>query len=256
MINTRSSFYYGHSITDNNNTFSFEESGVEKVATLTVGEYTLTSFATAVTAAMTTAGAQEYSVSIDRSGRLITIYAPSAFSLLVSTGSNRGAFSLMGFTGSDRTGTDAYQGDSASGSEYRPQFWLQNYISTDHYKEAVSASINESGSGDIQVISYGTRQFMECNIKFATNIDQGDSAPIETNLSGVDDLVDFMDNITGKTKFEFMADRDTPSDYESFLLESTPSDKNGIGYRLRELYGMKLPYYFETGTLKFRKITV
>lgn len=254
-IITKSKFLYGFTIDDDTQGLSFNEGGSELVATILVGEYTFGSFATAIANALTTAGSQTYSVSVERDTRTMTVSATSTFSLLVSTGSNAGIFAFMGFTGADRVGDSSYVGDSSAGSEYIPQYLLQQYISTDHYKEAVSASINESGSGNnIQIVSYGTRQFMECNIKFATNINQGTGNPIETNLNGVENLVSFMDNITGKTKLEFIPDINLSTTYESFILESTPSDKNGIGYKLKELYSMKLPNYYQTGTLKFRKI--
>ena len=51
-----------------------------------------------------------------------------------------------------------------------------------------------------------------------------------------------------------MPDRDTPSTFTKCILESTPADKNGTGFRLRELYSSGLTNYFESGTLKFREV--
>src|SRR6185503_364885 len=96
-------------------------------------------------------GALTYTVTANRSSRTITIATTSTFSLLVSSGTHTGTapWSLMGFTGSDRTGASTYTGNAASGSEYRPQFLLQNYISSDDWQQAADASVNKTASGRV-----------------------------------------------------------------------------------------------------------
>ena len=255
-MNTKSSFYFGHTINTTNFRIDFKEgAGADLVATLNIGSYALEEFKTECARAMTAAGTQTYAISLDRSTRLLTVSAASSFTLLQGTGPSSGttAFSLMGFSTGDVTGTSLV-GDSASGSEYLPQFLLQSYISVNDYQEAATASVNQSGSGLTEVVSFGTVSFMECNITFVTDIEQGTGNPIETNLTGVADLRSFMQDITLKSRIEFIEDRATPNSFTKLILESTPTSKTGTGYRLRELYGRGLPGYFESGLLKFRKV--
>lgn len=253
-ITNRSSFFYGHTVDDTNNYFSFKESGSELNGELIVGDYTLESYATLIANAMTTAGTQTYSTSVDREVRAITISADSNFSLLVSSGTNTAAYNLIGFTSSDRTGSNSYTGDSSSGEVYNPQFLLQKYVASEDYSESIDPSINESGSGDIQVISFGKRKFMQCNITYITDREQGFNSPIENNTTGVSDLRDFLSNLINKSKIEFMENRDIPNVFEDMLLESTPESSTGTSFKLKELYNRGLPGFFETGLLKFRKI--
>ena len=98
---------------------------------------------------------------------------------------------------------------------------------------------------------------MECNIKWVTNIDVSKTDWIDNNPTAVDDLRTFMDAITQKGTIEFMEDRDTRSIFETMILESTPESSDGVGYRLFEFTkGKKLPDWYETKMLKFRKSLV
>lgn len=256
-ITTRSAFYYGHTIDDFNFRIDFDEGGSPLVAELNLGSYTLSEYVTEIARALNDAGALTYSASVDRATRLITISASGTFSLLVSTGGSAGTstFTLAGFTGADLTGQSSYTGDSVSGSSYLPQFLLQQYVSFDDLQQAASASVNQSGSGITEVVSFGNNEFMECNITFITNINQGTGNPIETNLSGVVDARSFLQDITTKSRIEFMEDRDSPATYSKCILEATPFSREGVGYRLNELYGRGLPNYYETGRMRFRKVT-
>lgn len=256
MISTISSFWYGMVIDETNQYINFDEGGGELTATLTAKDYSHTGLATEIARAMTESGGQTYTCTLTRATRKFIISATSNFDLLASTGSQVGSspWTLIGYTATDKTGTNTYTTENAGGSEYLPQFWLQNYVSTDDFQEYASSSINESGSGLVEVISYGINQFMECDIKYITDIDQTGGV-ITTNATGLIDARAFMQAITKKSKIEFMEDKDTPSTYETFLLESTSQNRTGVGYRLREEYGRGLSGYYSTGILKFRKVT-
>ena len=253
-IKTKSTFYYGHTITLQNQAINFDEGGGSPLtATIDLGEYTLNTFADAVASAMNLAGTQEYSVSVDRFTRTLTISAPLNFSLLPVTGAdaNQSAFELMGFT-VDVSGSNSYAGDSPSGSAYSPQFLLQRYVDFTDDVETNNVSVNESASGRVEVVSYGQIEFMTCNITFATDIvPQG---VIEENPTGVKDLNDFMRYLITKAPVEFIPDRNNPNVFTDTLLERTPESQNGTSFRLRELYARNLTGYFEPGTLRFRKI--
>ena len=255
-LSTHSVFYYGIDIDETNNIINFDEGGGELSAAISVGSYAVTDFLTQIKTAMDAVGGQAYTVSFDRDTRLVTISASGTFSLLVSTGTQIGVgvFLLMGFTGADRTSTNSYTGNAGAASSYEPQFVLQSYISSDDSQELVDASVSESASGKVQVISYGTRKFFELNITLATNVEQSGTAFLKNNPSGVSDLRDFMQSIIKKGEFEFMPDINSRSSFSKVILESTPDSSVGTSYKLKELYSRNLPGYFETGLLRLRLI--
>lgn len=258
-LNTRVAFTYGHTITNDNENINFsEDSGVtELTATIAIGSYYLNEFGDAIATALNEIGDNEYTVTLDRTTRKFTISADANFDLLVTTGSQAdiSAFNLMGFT-SDKTGSDSYESDIASGSIYLPQAPLRDYVAFENDQEAVQSKVNESSSGDnIEVVSYGSRQIMSANIKYATDIDVTSSDYIDNNPTGVSDLREFMVYITGKKPIEFIVDKTDLTTFTPCILESTTKNRDGVGFQLRELYTENLSFYFETGLLKFRKIS-
>lgn len=256
-LTTFSTFYYGHTITDSNQYLDFDEGGDELTATIAIGTYSLEEFAVAVKTALDAAGALTYTVSVNRATRVMTISAGSNFSLLVTSGSHVGvdAYSLLGFTGADQTGASTYSGDSASGSAFTPQFILQDHVSTDDNQGAIDETVNISASGTVvEVIKFGTEKFMECKIRYQTNIAQPSVGPITNNASGISQLRNFMQYLITKAPIEFMPDKDSPSTFQTFILESTGESQNGTAYKLRERYDLGLPGYFDTSLLKFRLI--
>lgn len=257
-LDTFSIFYYGFTIDSTNNLMDFNEIGGSSglQAVINTGSYTLTDFLVEVKTALDAAGTGTYTVTANRSTRVITITGPSGgFSLLTNSGGGVGSspWSLMGFSSaSNLTGSTGYSGASGAGYAYEPQFKLQDYISNDDWQELVDVNVIESANGDIETFAFGTRNFIQCNIMYATNIAQPDSLIIKSNTSGVAALREFMVDITKKRPFEFMPDISTRSTYLEVLLESTPDAKEGTGFKLKEMYGKGLPGYFETGALVFR----
>lgn len=252
-IKTYSLFTYGHDITNINDFIDFNEGAGEIATQIEIGSYTLQDFLSKILEAMNTGGNQEYTGTINRTTRKITISATSNFDLLVTTGthSSISAFQLMGFT-SDKTGSNSYEGDIASGFAYEPQFLLQDFVAFEDNVKTAQASVNESASGVVEVVSFGKNEFMECNITLATDIvPQG---AIKENANGVSDLRAFMLYAINKKPMEFIADINTPENFVSCLLEKTQQDSKGTGFKLYELYARKLVGYFETKTLTFRKL--
>lgn len=253
-IATHSSFIYGHTVDETNFYLNFNEGGGELRAEIAIGSYTLTRFVNEVALALNEVGTQEYTVSVDRNTLLITISAVDPFDLLITSGSNsaQSAFALMGFTGADLTGLNSYTGNLPSGSEYIVQFPLQRFIDFPHKKRTINTSINKSGTGVIEVVSYGRVRYMECNIKYITNIiNQG---LIRNNPTGVNDYLLFIDYITQKKPLEFNYDFEDKSIYIECLLESTSDSQNGTDYTIKELYSEGLAYYFESGKLEFSEL--
>lgn len=258
-LKTRSAFIYGHTITDINASINFVEDGVtELLASIEVGAYSLTTFLDAVAVALNEIGDNEYTVTVDRTTRLITISADANFDLLVTTGSQKdiAAWTLLGFT-TDRSGSDTYVADLPSGSVYYPQGPLYDYIPSNNIQEAVQSVRNESSSGSaIEVISYGVRNYMECEIKYATDIVQptGKQFFLENNPNGVSDLRTFMAYLNTIAPVEFIPDKTDFTVFETFIIERTARSREGTAYELRELYSEGLADYFSSGKLVFRRI--
>ena len=256
MIDTFSKFYYGHNITRNNRFLNFDEGGGELTAELAPSSYTLTEFLVAVQSALNSVGTLNYVVSVDRASRLISISGDANFSLLAGTGSQigQGVWSLLGFSSTDRTGAAAYTGDLASGSEYRPQYKLQDYVDSSIFEQSVSEVINKTTEGNIEVVSFGRENFFEMNILYITN-NPGFGIHHLTNPTGLEDAIDFLQDITNKRRFEFMPDVAQSDSFSKVILESTPSSSNGVGFKLRERFTEGLRDYYDTGLLKLRVVT-
>lgn len=255
-LSTQSLFYYGHEITDENYLLDFDEGGGELTAELALGSYTLTEFVAELKRALDAAGGNTYTVVVDRTTRVITISADGNFDLLTLTGTHVGTspWELIGFTQvADKTGTNTYEAENPSGSSYQTQFVPQSYIGPEDLQEAVEATVHESAAGDLQVFRFGTNRFIEMNLTFITNRDMTGSV-IRNNPTGVLEAQQLLQYATRKLRMEFMEDVADPSSFFPVILESTPQNQKGVGYRLNELYGRGLPEFFETGLLRFRVV--
>jgi hypothetical protein len=255
MVYTWSKFYYGFEVTDENKYLSFSEGGPELIAEVRVGRYSLTTGLLRVASAMSDAGGQTYSVTLDRVTRTATISAAAPFSLLVTSGSTsaNSIYPLIGLTGADRTGTNIYTGNAVVAKEYRPQFKLQDYISPKHYKRSIDPSVRKAADGTVEVVRFGVERLIQMNLVMATDL-PGDGMVIRNNPTGVDDLQDFMDWLITKAQLEFMEDEDDPGQYLTMLLERSPESQTGTDYRLQERYDRNLPGYYDTGRLIFRVV--
>lgn len=254
-LTTFSSFYYNFEFDEDHQYISFDEGSGEINAQLDLGSFTPTDAAMNVQDAMNSVGTNTYVVTFNRDERSFTIEsAPSVnFDLLVNSGSTgSGAFSVLGFTGPDRTGDDSYTG-GPSGNEYKPQFILQDHVPTDNFQKMVYPAVNKSANGMIEVIRFGTEKFLQVNIKFITN-KVSDGSVIKYNPDGVSDAQDFLQFIMQKKSIEFMADVSNRNIFQTLILESTPDVTGGTGYKLKEMYDRGLPNYFETGPLQFRLV--
>lgn len=252
-LKTLSQFYFGHTVTVNNSALDFKEgAGPELNGNLRVGSYSLTEFASEFQRALREAGTQAYGVSVNRTTRVLTVTAPSAFTLLASTGSRigSGVFALAGFNATDVTGTSV-SGQNASGKIYRPQYLLKNYTALEHNPLKESASVQISANGVVQVLSFGEGNRVKMNMVCITNKTGMKTSPFFENADGIDDALEFLNYLITKAKVEFMPDVATPSAFSKLLLDSTKADRNGTSF---ELKNMGVPDFYESGDLVFRKV--
>lgn len=258
MIQTYSKFYYGLTVTPANKYLDFDEGGGALVAEVIPGTYTLEDLAQAVEDALNLEGNFQYTVTANRSTRILTIASTGATDYLAATGANvvlgASVFSTLGYPATDVLASTSYVASTAIGSVYLPQYKLQDYVDQQDSRRNRNATVSKSASGKVELQSFGIDRFFEFSIKFATDIPQPPSGPIVSNSSGVANLRAFMQWLMDKNYVEFMPDKDNASTYYRVVLESASGSSEGSGYKLQEQYGRGLVGYFETGVLNFRII--
>lgn len=260
-LDVLSQFFLPFVVTISNQNLNFDEGGSELTAVLAVGSYSFSELPTIIKTAFDAVGSDIYTITQNRSTRKITIASDGAtLNLLSNTGSQVGTstWSLLGFdTSADQTGATSYEGDNPAGIQYRPQFWLQDFVGPDEQISKADASVNEPSDGStVETISYGDKEILEMSIKFITsNTKASACGVIENNPTGKEDAIVFLKAIITKNKFEFMVDRDTPNTFEKVILESLPGNTKGTGYKLAEEVGRNLPDIYSVNKMKLRVVT-
>ena len=258
-LHTYSKFYYGHTINETNKYINFKENGsaTELTAILEVGEYSLTDFVTEVARALNAAAASNITVGVDRATRILTVSTSGTINFLAGSGSQigSGAFSLMGYVGDSGGFFTQLGGNEPSGFEWIPQFKAQDYVSFEDNQSAIDGVTRKTTSGRVEAVSFGTQKIMDCNWRFITNTQFNSTHPIKNDQEGYENARAFMKYAITKADLEFIPDIDIPNTFNKCLLESTPESAEGLGFKLKELYGIGLPDYYETGILKFRLIS-
>ena len=256
MIQTFSSFYYGHTIDETNQFLGFKEgAGLEIKATLNVGDYSLTDFATEVVRAMNEVGSLDYSYSINRSTRIITIIGSGNFTLLAGSSAYLGSscWPLLGFS-SDTTSAGSHSATSASGLVWIPQMKAQSYVPFEHQISSVDGVVKKSASGEIEAVSYGKEYIADMEFMFITDVIQNNDCILKSDANGVANALDFLGYITEKKTIEFNPDLNNPSVFYKCVLDRTAESQDGLSFKLKEMYSRGLPGYYETGILKFRLV--
>lgn len=251
-IFTKPVFYYGFTVTTNDIYINFDEGLGELTALVSAGRYSFEGLTQAVASALNSIGGQEYTVVTNRDTRRYTISAPSNFDLLFGTGSNSGLSirDVMGYSQTDKTGSNSYTSENTAGSEFIPQFPLQNFVAPEDFTEFASANVNESGSGLVETYSIGTRSFFEFNMRPITN----NRLRNYNNQSAIEQAREFLNYCITKGELEIMRDGDSKNSFETILLERSATSSTGTGLKLNELYGNGLTGFFESGLLRFRKV--
>lgn len=252
-LRTKSLFYYGHEVDKTQHFISIDEGSGELVVNLTPSGYSFTELAQELTRALNEAGALTYGVSANRSTRKFTITASGNFDLLAGTGLYFGSllYTTLGFTATDKTGAATYTSDNATGFEWRPQMQLFNYVPSELREGSIQATQDESGSGAIEVVNFGTVNYMECEAKYITNRCDAPSL-LDVDTSAVTNAMSFLKYARKKNRVEFMPDRDVTSSFEKLILQRTAESSTGLEVKLYEMSSIQ--DYYETRGLTFRKV--
>lgn len=254
MIDSRPCFIFGHIVTTSNNEFCFDEGAGELIAQMNPGGYSFLEYAAELQRAMISVGTQDYTVLIDRSTLSVTINAPVAIDLLITSGaSEKSGFELAGFTGADLLAVTTATSNVASGFKYKPQFLVQSYVDSEHFQQSAFQTLNRTQSGREELIRFGVDKFVEMDIKFVTNKVM-DGVVIRNNSTGVEDAVRFLQYATQKQRIEFFVDENDLATFKKVILNSSPGSTDGTGYRLRELVDKGLRDIYDIGVLQFRVV--
>lgn len=259
-LKTRSKFWYGPELSSTEIFFQFKEGmGPVLTATFVPKVYTPELIAQALASAMNAVGTQIYTVNVDRSTRKLFIDSDTQDFTILSFSNPLDQVAIYQKLGFD-TQMDievvsgvGHLADNTIGTEYLPQFYLLDYVPSSRNQDVIDSTINESGSGVVEVITFGLKKMVEFTIDYINDYSNGDSI-IETNPTAVADAEAFMANVVKKSAIEFMPDRDTPSEYAFLRIETTQASSKGLGFKLIEKTGEGLTDYYTTGLLKFREV--
>lgn len=276
-LKTRPAFYYGFQVTADCNYIDFKESELGPTISMEipVGVYTLEELRSVLQSEFNRNGSYNYTVTADRYTRKITILTNNAFKLLLQSGPNVSSSLLLclGFGSTPVWGEDnlygqpllefgtpdtglqfAHTSQYPVGFSYEPTYCPQDYVDAENNRELREASVNESIDGNsIEVLYFGVNENYEFNFKYITNLKMPVDGPIRNNPKAVEEINSFMKWVIEKKKLEFIPDIQNPNIYHTIRIEKTRSGKGGTGYRLKEMVP-KLPEFYETGKLIFRRI--
>lgn len=253
MLNTMSSFIYGFDINPVNKHFNITINSTAYEVELNYGSYTIVEVMTEIINSVQSETGELIAITVDHETKQFTISHPTLnFELNIASGTDLNFFRILGFTGSDLTGSNTYTSNVEYGYEFRPQVKLQSYTGFTNNQNLIYAVVTKSAIGRTQTVNFGTEYFMAANIVLQTNETQPSGGPIENQINGYDNLIDFMEYIIQKKKIMFKEDRSTSS-FDDCILESTAQNQNGTSFSIVE-YLKEYPEYYTTGLLTFRKV--
>jgi len=253
-ITTRSRFFYGTTVTQQNRSIDFDEGSGEIQATLKVGAYSLTEYAAEWQRALREAGTQAYLVTLNRTTQKLTISAPSAFTLLSDTGSRvgTGAWDMAGIdTSADIVVNTSHTAANIAGERYDTQYPVNEYLAFDDNEVKESGVVSSTPAGIVQQIYFGDGARCEMNIRLITNQNLKCTSPFGYNPNGVSDAKAFLSYLLTKGKVEFMPDLSAPASFFTCYLERTQQDQNALRHQFEN---MQTPDVYQTGVLTFREI--
>lgn len=250
-LKAQSLFLYGLTVTPLNSSLDFQSVafGPIRMATLTVGSYTLSGLMTMISAAMTAADpGNVYTITANRtiSGgteNRVNILSPTGFLSLLFLSGPRNATScdsLIGFPHVDQLGSDNYTGTATAGTSLLSTLVGYSYLPPDLFRQ-VFGSLTVSASGVKEALVWSVQQFLQVQFQHE---------PEAKTLSEWQPLMTWS---IQQQPFEFTPEVNVPTVFFQVTLETTASDGKGLGFRMEEMIP-DFPFYYKTGMLKFRKI--
>ena len=277
-LKTEPIFYYGFEVTSDYTWIDFREGelGSELSVSLDVGVYNLEEIRSLIENALNETGTLNYTVSVDRSTRKLSIMSGEYFELLLGTGSHsdKSALKCFGFSNYPVWGEkhlygepDLFYGDTdtglfpvhsakfKAGFSFDPQFCAQDFRDADNNSALRSPSVNESVDGScVEVISFGEDRFYDFNFRYITNLAMPCGGPIRNDPNALDNVNAFMGWAIKRKVIEYIPDKRNPNIFYKIRLEKSRGSSKGTGYSLKELYSRGLPDFYETGILTFRRL--
>jgi hypothetical protein len=251
-----SQFRYGHTVGNENLNLDLVEGVTPKVAAVEIGSYSLTDLLQAVALALNDVLTVDASLSVDYETGIVTIDFSGPVDVLGLSGENAATsiLGLLGIDAIDYLNVTQIVGIERSGFIFEPQFFLQDYMSTEQNNRAASATVSKSASGRVSVQSFGDERFMKCSLLFITNLIQPPDSLIKNNPTGYEDAIAFFEYLKTKAPIEFCEDLTKPDEFEQLILESTPTSPDGVGFELIETFARGLPFFYEIKSLVFRSV--
>lgn len=261
-ITTLSKFYYNFNVTASTVALDFADGGPEINANLTVGIYTASQLAAHVQAVLIAAsGNANFRCSFDYATGKFTIYKTSGgnFELLWYTGYYAGFGSttssrvLLGYDQTNLSGAITYTAQNTGGSSYEPQYILADYVAAEHNIVKENASVNQTAVGYVRQVSFGDGARIEMNIRIITNKVGLTNTNFINDAAGVSKFLSFMAYLLTKNPVEFLPNKASSAVVHKCYLESTKEDKDARKFQLKN---MKVPDFYESGVLVFRKVLI
>jgi len=247
-LTDKSMFTYGLQVTTSNSSLDFKSAsgGPTRLATLSLGYYSITSLLDETIRAMNEADpTTTYSYSVNRSlnggtqNRVTLISGGSYFSLLFGSGP-RNASSvapLLGFAGIDRVGSTSYQGLYTIGTSLIPDYIGYNYKDP-IVNQLIQGAKLVSTSGRKEAIVYQIMKFLEVEFRYEK----------KANLLN---WQAFFNWAIQQRPFEIKPEISNYNYTYDVTLEKTGKDQNGMGFVMNEMLP-QFPNYFSTGPLSMR----
>lgn len=255
MINTHSSFLYGFDVNDDNRYLDVVVSSVAYQVVLDIGSYTADEFISEVQNKLNELQTSViFTVSLNRSTRIVTISGDGVFDLLVDSGVNaaNGAYALLGVpTGSDFLAQTNIVGTSAVGTLYKTQFKLQDFVDKEDNRMARFQTVSKSASGNTTLVKFGNDEMFEFSFKYLTD-KLFASGPIRSQINALSNVRSLMRHMVEKKPVEFMPDENSPNTFYKCILDATSASSDGTGYKIEEQYGRGMVGYYEINGVKLR----
>lgn len=254
-LESYSTFYYIEPVDNSNFYLNISEDGTTVLdAEVEIGEYSMTRLATAVQTALNSIGANSYTVTFNRESRTYTIAADATFEIRAATGPQVGndLWPILGFSAVDTAAALSHESNNAAGTEFSPQFYLQDYVMQGQSVGATSGVRATTTNGLVEIVSFGRQEFIECTIKYQNSRNQA-SGPIKKSATGYEDFKAFLDFGITASPIEFMENINDKNSFVTVLLESLPGDNKGLSYKIKEQLP-ELPNFYELGPIVFRII--